>query len=134
MRQRTQKSDSESEASFTTRFNKWAQRNLPAPCVFEVKVTKTDRIPFSAIRPHQKSWLLAACAGVRPVCWKIPDVGASYKPFDVFMVGNMDAYVVIRFLSGITVIGAERFFAEPGTSITLDRAKRIAAWSGDSLS
>ena len=102
--------------------------------MFEIKYVHGDSMPFSAVRPHQKSWLLAAM-GERPVCWKIPDVGAHFKPFDVFMVGVMDAYVVIRYASGFVAIGADRFFDEEksGTSLKYDRAMKISAFSGDFL-
>lgn len=124
------------EAAFTTRFQKWARKNLPAPAVFEVKQTTKDCIPFSSVRSHQKAWLLAAMSEV-PACWKIPDVGAAHKPFDVIMVGVMDAYVVIQYPDGFVVIGADRFFDEEEKSarksLTYERAKRIAAYCSDSL-
>jgi len=101
-----------------------------------VKQTTKDYISFKSVRSHQKAWLLAAM-GARPACWKIPDVGASYKPFDTIMVGMMDAYVVIQYPSGFVVVGADIFFEEElrsdRKSLTWTRAKKIAAYSGDPL-
>jgi hypothetical protein len=125
-----------SESGFTTKFEKWARRTVPAPAVFEVKYSKTDTMPYSAIRTHQKAWLLASM-GERGVTWKIPDAGIAHKPFDVLMVGFMDAYVVIKFKSGYVVVGADTFFEHEEkskrASITYPEAKKIATWSGDSL-
>lgn len=124
------------EAAFTTKFEKWARKNIPAPAVFEIKQTTTDSLPFSAVRKHQRAWLTVAMSE-KPACWKIPDVGSSFKPFDVLMVGVMDAYVVIQYPQGWCAIGADRFFEAEAKnarkSLTYAEAKRISAYCGDSL-
>jgi len=124
------------EAKFTTKFSHWAKRNIAPPCVFEIKETKKDYLPFSAVRSHQKSWLLASTR-TEGVTWKIPDAGASAKPLDVIMVGNMMSFVVINYPKGFVVINAIHFFREEEESkrksLTYERAKEISLWKARSL-
>lgn len=58
--------------------------------VWEAKITKTGRLSFSALQPHQEEKMLEA---ERSLNHKIPDVGRLRKPFDGVAIFN--AYCVI---------------------------------------
>lgn len=79
-----------------------------------------------------------AAIGESPATYKIPDVGSGAKPFDVIMVGFMDAYVVIKYPQACAIIGIEKWVGESRRSVrrslTVARAREIAAyWCGDRL-
>lgn len=62
---------------------------------FELKITKTNSLPFNAVAEHQEVWLHNAKHD--QACFKIPDVGMMQKPFDMFCLGNSPAFVVIMY-------------------------------------
>jgi len=96
------------EKTFTSKFNRWLLHSwLGESAVFELKVTKTNRMPFSAVKPHQIQNLLAAKNG--KVIYKIPDDGFSQKPFDCFYLSKVLAYVVVYFYKR----GEKRFYMIP---------------------
>lgn len=71
------------EATFTARIMKQYQ-SLPNDSGFEVKLTKTNSIPFSAVREHQIHNLLTA--EKFGLCYKIRDTGKNQKPCDFIKV------------------------------------------------
>jgi len=84
------------EATFTTQFNHWLVRqNFPFSAVFELKITKSKSLPFTAVQPHQARSLRAAKRG--RLIYKIPDVGLGQKPFDCFHLYQTKAFVVVFF-------------------------------------
>lgn len=84
------------EAEFTTKFKKWVKLHtlVPACGAYEIKVTPNKRIPFDAVKEHQIDALLAVKNGC--FIYKIPDAGWQ-NPFDVFLMANQPAYVVLAF-------------------------------------
>lgn len=84
------------EAIFQTLFKRWlAARWKGGSAVFELKRTLHGSIPWSAVKPHQEEALVQATLG--QLYYKIPDDSYGQKPFDCFVVKNVDAYVVIAF-------------------------------------
>jgi len=118
------------EASFTTKFNRWAKKNLQAPALVEIKHTRGAKsFPFRELKEHQRDWLRAAYS---PNCqpWKIPDTGFAFLPADVILIGYMSAYVVIKYNDFFVVIDGEKMLNEikksDRKSLTEERAKAIA--------
>jgi len=86
------------EAVFTTRLRKWMRANassLPSAAAYEIKVTEDKSIPFDAVSEHQLEALTAVRDGV--FTYKIPDAGWQ-NPFDLFLLREQYAYVVLVFL------------------------------------
>lgn len=69
---------------------------------FELKYTKTDTLPRSALAPHQRQSLLNAKSGM--LYHKISDAGIGHKPFDCFVIQDAKAYIVIQFKSGCCLV------------------------------
>lgn len=84
------------EAQFTTRFKKWLHVHalIPSSGAYELKVTTTKRIPFTAVTEHQVDALMAVKTG--KFIYKIPDAGWQ-NPFDVIMMSGQPAWVVLGF-------------------------------------
>lgn len=117
------------EASFTTKFSHWARHNLRAPAMVEVKHAKDKALPFSAVKDHQRAWLLAGI-GVDTKPYKISDESAGFKPCDLVLFGLMDAWVVVKYPKSFVVIDIEKFLEEEKQSdrksLTEERAGEIA--------
>jgi hypothetical protein len=86
------------EKKFNIQFNHWLKAVYKKTGAYELKVTKTDSIPFDAVKDHQIAALKAAKDGV--LVYKIPDVGLGQKPFDNICLSGIPAYIVIRYPSG----------------------------------
>lgn len=95
------------EADFQTKFNKWLKHKHQKTGAFELKLTKEKSLPFSAVAPHQKAALHMAHRG--KLIYKIPDESYSQKPFDCFMMEEVDAYVVVMFYKR----GQKKFYMIP---------------------
>ena len=91
------------EANFQSEFG---QRN-DVVGIFELKLAKTNRLPFSAIKEHQERALLQANSGAG-LYHKISDAPffkdekkrmrfTKPKPFDCMFLKNIPAYVVVMF-------------------------------------
>ena len=91
------------EANFQSEFGK---RN-DVVGIFELKLAKTNRLPFSAIKEHQERALLQANSGAG-LYHKISDAPffkdekkrmrfTKPKPFDCMFLKNIPAYVVVMF-------------------------------------
>ena len=91
------------EAAFQSEFGK---RN-DVVGIFELKLAKTKRLPFSAIKEHQERALLQANSGAG-LYHKISDAPffkdekkrmrfTKPKPFDCMFLKNIPAYVVVMF-------------------------------------
>lgn len=83
------------ERDFQTRFTRWARHHIKESCACELKISHTKTLPFTAVKEHQRSSLLAA----KKAClvYKIPDVGFDQKPFDCVILNKTNAYLVILF-------------------------------------
>ena len=89
------------EKDFQTEFGK---KNNLTGC-FELKLCKTKRLPFSALKEHQEKALVHANTG-GGFYYKISDFPVFAgnkmrfnrpKPFDCLYLKNMSAYVVVMF-------------------------------------
>lgn len=83
------------EKDFQAKFNRFAKASLSGSAAFELKLTHTDSIPFSAVKDHQEAALLAAHTG--KLFYKIPDESSGHKPFDCFLLSAVPSFVVIMF-------------------------------------
>jgi hypothetical protein len=90
------------EATLQTAFSHW----LSSPtgenflqrfgsCCFELKISKTNSIPFSKFAPHQIRAL--DLAQNKSLYFKIPDVSLSPSPFDCFCLHGASSFAVVMF-------------------------------------
>lgn len=82
------------EKDFQSTFNKWLKTDYKQSGVFELKLSKTDSLPFSAVQDHQEAALWNTKH--RQLVYKIPDVGYQ-NPFDCLSLVSLSAYVVIKY-------------------------------------
>lgn len=75
---------------------KWFLTNHPSSVALEIKATKTNSIPFSAVKPHQLKALLAVRSPLG-MSYKIPDSSHVRLPFDGFVLKKTESYVVACF-------------------------------------
>lgn len=82
------------EAQFQTRFLKWVARNWDTnnSYAWELKVSKTNSIPFDAVKLHQIHGLK-----MKRIIHKIPDTGYEQKFYDCYQIVRKEAYVCIMF-------------------------------------
>lgn len=70
-------------------------------CAFglELKYTKGDRIAFSAIKYHQilEAGRVAGEEGERPFVFKIPDIGAQYRPLDFVVMSGAEGGLLLGY-------------------------------------
>jgi len=118
------------EAKHQTKFNHWVKNVFKKTAAFELKQTKENSIPFSAVVPHQVDALLAVREGV--FNWKIPDAGYQ-NPFDSFCMVNERAYVVLFYPKSFELIPIQGFILErersKRKSLTWERAREISTIS-----
>jgi len=69
-------------------------KTLTSTCAWELKICKTNALPFSSVAPHQLRSLKIAKHGV--FRWKLGDYG-YLNPFDGFVLAKVPAYIVIVF-------------------------------------
>lgn len=86
------------EAQLTTELMRHLRASLPT-CAVEVKVAQKrkngDRLCRSQVEPHQWRALQIASEGV--LAYKIPDEGMAAKPFDLFVMRGVPAYLCAFF-------------------------------------
>jgi|TARA_R100001530_G_scaffold100538_1_gene69890 hypothetical protein len=85
------------EAKITPRVLKWFSKNYPFSVALEIKATKTNSIPGSALKSHQKKALIAVQSEAG-LSYKIPDASYLRLPFDAFQLKNTKSFVVACFL------------------------------------
>jgi len=122
------------ERDFTSKFNKWLKYHWKSSAVFELKICKEKSIPFNAVQVHQVRNLKTAKHSILP--YKVSDVGFDEKPFDIFCVSGVNAYVVIFFYQKrgddeFVIIDVDHFIDEMETSdrksLTKERAIEIGS-------
>lgn len=115
------------EKSFQTTFNHWLKNVYKKTGAFELKQTKTDSLPFDAVKEHQV-WALLAVRH-QTFVHKIPDLGLQ-NPFDCYCMTEQPAYVVIRYPKGVAIIPIDTWCLESSRSkrrsLTWDRAKELS--------
>lgn len=115
------------EAKYTTQVQHWIRKNLPAPCVYEIKHTRGKKsFALRELAPHQRAALQAATTK-EGFCFKIPDCGYS-NPFDGVHFGNMNAYVIIKFPDITTVIPIQCFEGITTPSLLQEEAIEMASY------
>ena len=123
------------EAKFQTQFGKWVMRmhdGYTGSKCWELKITQTNSLPFSEVKPHQNRALWLASTPGKKLYYKMADEGFSQKPFDCFMINVADAYVVIKYMlypMEFVMIQADVFAKEDKTSrrrsLTRERALEL---------
>jgi penicillin-binding protein-related factor A (putative recombinase) len=83
------------ESNFQSLFSKWVKDNWRSSAAFELKITKTNTLPFSRIEEHQLVSLSKAKHAI--LYHKISDSAIGFKPFDCFTLYNSEAYLVIMY-------------------------------------
>lgn len=121
------------EAAFQTQFGKWVKYNWQKSALFELKHSKTETLPFAAVKAHQIQNLLNAKH--RKVFWKISDFSPEQKPADCFLIARAQGYLVISFTGKedkndtFIMIDIDNFVKEMGKSrrksLTRARAREI---------
>lgn len=115
------------EKSFQTTFCHWLKHVYKGTGAFELKITKTNSLPFSAVADHQALGLYQVKHGT--LVLKLPDVGMQ-MPFDCFCMTKQEAYVVIKYPSGVAIIPIDVFILENEHSIrrslTYERAMELS--------
>jgi hypothetical protein len=122
------------EKDFQTKFNKWLMHNWSVGGVsgaFELKLEKGKSLPFSAVKDHQERAL--SLAKHHGLVYKIPDGNFEQKPFDVFILSQAAAFVVLQFYrhgqKEFIMINIDNWLKEKATSkrksLTEERAKEI---------
>lgn len=113
------------EAEFTTKVKPWLLEYMGTGA-YEIKHTRgEDRFDMREWAEHQRDFL-AAAESRHGVCYKIPDDGIAYKPFDVFCLKQEPSWVVIAFPEEFFVIPARKLAAWTEPSITRDDAHLMA--------
>lgn len=120
------------EANFTLRFRAWLKANPMPSSAFELKQSVTNSLPFGAVQEHQRDALLA-CKTKGGLLYKAPDDSRGIKPFDLFLLSNSYAWVVIRYPHSFHLIDIDTFLLEEKRStrksLTEDRAQAISTVS-----
>ncbi len=124
------------EAKYTTKLNKWLQKNLFLNFVYEVKVAnKQGKFYYnSGSFPKQLPLLLAASSNEYGVIYKLPDTGWG-TPFDGFRMYMCRAFVIVFFKKHFYIIDVEKVEREikkGSKSLTEDRALDIS-WIDDTI-
>lgn len=118
------------EKNYQTIFNHWVKEKYKRTACFELKLSKTNSLPFSAVVPHQIEALKAASD--KGLVWKIPDLGVQ-NPFDCFSLFRVPAFIVIKYPESFELITIDNFCYESDRSkrrsLTYDRAKAISTIS-----
>ena len=118
------------EKDFYNKLNRYYTDHARTSLAIEVKITKKDYISFSSLMMHQEHFLYQS---ERRFAYKIADLGISKKPFDMFVLHNAEALIVVIFYrprkSLIYEIPFRRFVKERENStrrsLTLNRAEQI---------
>ena len=90
------------EKSYYRDITKYYERTTKTTVVWEAKFTRSQRLPFDALAPHQEANLLQSeiVHG-----HKLPDSGIGIKPYDGYVVYHATAVVLaIYYLPGETEI------------------------------
>lgn len=119
------------EAKFQTKFTRWLKyRWVPSNAHFELKVARTDSLPFSAVSKKQKINLRLA---QNKFNYTYSDFDRNGTPFDCSFVGPAKCFVVVQynksknkefFLCPIDAFLAEESHSDR-KSLTEDRARDI---------
>lgn len=85
------------EAKITPLVEKYFLEKYPFSVLVEIKATKTNTIPFSAVKSHQLQSLKQVRTPVGKA-HKMSDIGRVQQPADFWMFKNAQSFVVACFL------------------------------------
>lgn len=112
------------EAEFTTKVKRWL-RGFGAGA-YEIKHTRgSEWFICRELKRHQRDCLLAASSPTGFV-YKIPDDGIAYKPFDLFVLRDTPAYVVICYPEEFCVIPIARMEEWRAPTLSVRNARLLA--------
>ncbi len=115
------------EKDFQSIFSKWIKINYKKSAVFELKLTHSNSIPFSAVVPHQIDALWNTKH--RHIAYKLPDVGYQ-NPYDCIFLKQIPAFVVIKYPSFFCLIDIDIWIEESNISkrrsLTSERARELS--------
>lgn len=118
------------ERDFQSTFNKWLKTEYKKSGAFELKLAKTDSLPFSDVKDHQEAALWHTKH--RQMVYKIPDVGYQ-NPYDCVSLVGLPAFVVIRYPEFFCLIDIDDWQKEKKLStrksLLSSRAKEISTIS-----
>lgn len=88
------------ESDFQSEFTKWLRTKAEGLGMdftfdYDLKITKTDSMPFTSVKPHQLTSLKKskhAC-----ISHKISDQAMGFKPFDGVQICYAQAYLIILY-------------------------------------
>ena len=89
------------ERDFQREFSQWLRSVHRQTGAFELKLSRTSSLPYSALAEHQEQALLNAKHGT--LVYKIPDAGYQ-NPFDCVCLSGIPSFVVVRFPSKKTYL------------------------------
>jgi penicillin-binding protein-related factor A (putative recombinase) len=122
------------ESEFQSLWTKYIRANWKNGSVaFELKITKTGSLPFTRLEEHQEEALKKAKHKL--LAHKISDMSLNAKPFDMFVLQDAAAYVVVLFYEEgkdkvAYLIDIDEFIKEKQISVrkslTAERARQIA--------
>jgi penicillin-binding protein-related factor A (putative recombinase) len=118
------------EKNFQVLFNKFLINRFQGSGAFELKLSKTNSLPFDSVKEHQLHAL--NMAKYKSLVFKIPDLGLQ-NPCDVLKLENVPAYVVVMYYKrgqkDFYMIDIDAFMTEMNISerksLTPDRAGKI---------
>lgn len=126
------------EKNFYASVREYTRDVLKHSCAIELKVTKTNTLPYSNVQVHQRANLRMVKEG--NFVWKISDAGFEQKPFDIVALCGVPAYVAIiwykpykkKIVYFITIDDFERWEKASKTkSITEEEAVIVASYKGE---
>jgi hypothetical protein len=84
------------EKDFYSRITAYYEKHATNSIAWEAKITKSGRLPYVALAPHQEEKLLKAETVHGE---KIPDVGLARKSFDGFTLYRATSLMILIFQS-----------------------------------
>ena len=117
------------EKNFQTDLNKWCKHFIHGSTAFELKLARSNSLPFDTVKEHQSDALYHAKHN--KIIYKIPDLGTQ-NPFDSLVLCGVPAYVVVMFNGkedDFFMIDIDKWIKEKEISdrksLTKERAKEI---------
>lgn len=118
------------EKDFYAPVTKYYIKNAIKSGIVELKFTRTNRIPFDCLPPHQEENMLRAESSFG---YKIPDSGLTKKPGDIIIIKNgYSPFIAIYYKPRMTEIYEipirdflKEKYAGKEKSLTKERASQI---------
>lgn len=115
------------EAHFTTKFRNFARDRIGTGA-YEIKHTRGEnRFLMSELHEHQRDALLAVRNHIG-MSYKIPDDSVAFKPFDMFVLKEAAAWVVICYPKEFVVIDINKIVKWKEPSLSLKDAVQMCSF------